>query len=314
VSDEPAIWSHDALLQKARVYAGRAAAADAESSLFPLWSLLALEFLARSAVARVHPALLADPQKGENLLYGFGYGNPEPPRSVPFKTVLLRCRVVIPRFTEDEVKQGSFLMELRNQELHSGDPALEELATSTWLPTYYGLVEILLESQDLGLDALFPADQVKTAKEIIKAAAEDVESEVKQRIADARKAFEGLEDEAKEERRGRAVAAAIISMDTKLAADCPACGSRGLIDGEVAGWGDPRVGEVEIERDASVLPTAFACPVCGLQLKGHAEMLHAGLGDQYTVTESEHPVDFYGIDVSELVSPEDFFEPDYGND
>jgi hypothetical protein len=77
-------WSSDALWNKAKIYIDRAFTGDRESQLFPFFAAIELEFLARAALARVHPSLLADPQDGNNILYGFGYPATERPITIPF--------------------------------------------------------------------------------------------------------------------------------------------------------------------------------------------------------------------------------------
>ena len=94
------IWSYDSLWQKTKTYVDRALAQERESDEFALWSALTLEFLARATLARVHPALLADPRTGANLLHVFGYGTLDSPKSIMAKTVFERCRVIVPEFTK----------------------------------------------------------------------------------------------------------------------------------------------------------------------------------------------------------------------
>ena len=61
-------WSSDALWNKAKIYIERAFTGDRDNELFPFFAAIGLEFLARAALARVHPSLLADPQDGNNIL------------------------------------------------------------------------------------------------------------------------------------------------------------------------------------------------------------------------------------------------------
>jgi hypothetical protein len=61
-------WSSDALWNKAKLYIGPAFTGDRDSETFPFFAAIGLEFLARAALARVHPSLLADPQDGNNIL------------------------------------------------------------------------------------------------------------------------------------------------------------------------------------------------------------------------------------------------------
>ncbi len=54
-------WAFDALYGKARAYVKRAHDEPLDTALFGFWMSLALELLCRSALAKVHPVLLADP-------------------------------------------------------------------------------------------------------------------------------------------------------------------------------------------------------------------------------------------------------------
>lgn len=310
MTEPPDVWSEEALLRKARVYVERASAVNAGSSLEALWSLVALELLARASIARVHPALLADPQDGAHLLYAFGFGEPRPPKSVPIATVFRRCQVVVPLFTERLTKDGVALMTLRNEELHSGGLVLETLGSASWQPQYYTICEVLLEHLDLELGDFFPDERAIAAQTILDGLAQDLESIVKQRIADTARQFRDHNTEEQDalKRRQRPLQV----REAQVA--CPACESDAVIAGEAAGVSKPRVGDGDIERDIRVLPTTFRCFVCELSLDGHAELYHAGLGDQYSLIEREDPLEYYGIDPKDYVTVEDLIEPDYGND
>jgi hypothetical protein len=61
-------WDDDVLWEKTKLYVARASREEQEGPLFPFWSILALELLARTVLASVHPALLAHRQAGSNLL------------------------------------------------------------------------------------------------------------------------------------------------------------------------------------------------------------------------------------------------------
>jgi hypothetical protein len=313
----PEIWTEETLLRKARVYVERASTVEPGTGLEQLWSLIGLELLARAAVARVHPALLADPQDGAHLLYAFGFGEPKPPRSVPIATVFRRCQVIVPSFTEQMRNDGIALMTLRNEELHTGGLVLETVRPSTWQPQYYALCDALLQHLDLSFEEFFPPERAAAARVVLSGLAEDVESAVKQRIADKARWFAALPQDEHAERRKLQVGGP-ASRRTPAARErtvaCPSCRSCAIIGGETAGVSEPRVGEDEIERDIRILPTRFRCDVCELPLEGHAELHHAGLGDEYAVVDTEDPLEYYGIDPIDYVSAEDFFEPDYGND
>jgi len=54
------LWEYDKLWQKAKVYIQKAFEEDREGEMFPFWATIALEFVARTTLAKVHPVLLAD--------------------------------------------------------------------------------------------------------------------------------------------------------------------------------------------------------------------------------------------------------------
>lgn len=315
MTDESHLWSESMLLRKARLYEQRADAEEAGSSLEALWSLMAFEFLARASLARVHPALLADPQGGgDHLLFGFGFGTPKSPRSIAMKTVLLRCQVVIDEFTDADVKEATALLNFRNGELHTGSTVLEELQNSTWMPQFFRLSAVLLRHLGLEMDEFFSEDQAESARQVIADLAQATESDVTERIADRRRRFAEINDPERARLMALGTDSSVAEINWMKVATCPSCGTRSPIRGEVSEFAQPRVGADEIELSAKVLPTGFRCPACELELSDHGEMHYAGLGDQYSVVRTEDPVDFYGIDPLDRVSAEDFFEPDYGND
>ena len=316
------IWDFDVLWEKAKLYVARAATEEQEGPLFPFWSILALELLARAVLASVHPALLADPRDGSNLLYAFGHGQPERPRSVPAATVFKRCAVVVEDFTEGDVNGAIGLIELRNEELHTGGTPFAGLKTGVWLADYYRLCEILLRAVKKNLNDLFTDEEAKAAETMIAAAAEALESEVKQYVADTRKAFEALDAEEQERRLALGAKAveeladrALLPQDIGLVVDCPSCGGKAWVSGEFVRAGEPQAREESIVQEIVKIPTGLQCPACGLTLTGHGRMHVLGLGGLFTGEVHEDPASFYNIefDISQI-DLADLYEPDYGND
>ena len=170
-------WSHESLWLKAKLYATRAAEQDRQTPLFGFWSALTLELLGRSALASVHPSLLADP-RGDDVLYAVGFQSTSPPKSVPAKTVFNRCVVVIDNFTEDDFKSAQTFMMRRNAELHSGTLAFDSFPTEVWLAEYYRLCDLLLRAQNKTLGRLFGGEEARAARRMIRAAATDVRKRV----------------------------------------------------------------------------------------------------------------------------------------
>lgn len=88
-------WSEEALWNKAKRFHELAREHDREKPRYCFYALLSFEFLSRAALAKVHPALLADPQDPNNILYACGINATERPFSVPAKTVFHRLGFII---------------------------------------------------------------------------------------------------------------------------------------------------------------------------------------------------------------------------
>ena len=295
------VWNEQALWQKAKLFADRAFEADRDGSMFPLWATLALELLARAALAHVHPALLADPQKGTNLLYALGYGTTSTLKSVPAKTVFTRCKEIVPRFTETEEKHCMALVERRNADLHSGELAFEQFQTASWLADYFATCKILAEFQGKTLEELFGPEDASAATEMIDEVAMTVRGAVNRKIAAAKTAFNALEAD----KRTACLQSRPTPTDvTNKLQPCPACGGHAVVLGKVVSADEPRTDDGTLFRIIHVLPTMLVCAACQLMLEDHGELHAANLGGQYTVTEALDPLEHFGV----------YEEPDYGND
>jgi len=115
------VWDTEQYWRKTVRYVELASHLERESWERPFWLSLALEFLARASLTKVHPALNADPEgDGLNLLYAFGFKLKGQPKSLPIHAVLLRLQRIIPEtFTEPRRTFCDFLSNERNKELHT---------------------------------------------------------------------------------------------------------------------------------------------------------------------------------------------------
>jgi hypothetical protein len=197
----PVIWGYDGLWQKAKQYVERAYREDREGPLFAFWSSLSLEFLARATLALIHPALLADPNNPENLLFAFGIEKTNKPKSIAITTVFLRCMSVSPEFTKDVSDACTTITERRNSELHSGELAFDGIPTSIWLAQFYKACSILLKSQKKTLADLLPPEEVAAANEMIVGLDRKYHNEAARLIGEAKGRFEKLSQDEQEARR-----------------------------------------------------------------------------------------------------------------
>ena len=302
-------WNSDLLWGKARMFMARALSDEREGPLFGFWSVLSLELLARSSLAAVHPALLADPREPENLLAAFGFRTTgRSPISIPAKALFARCAVVVPGFTSEDATFCQRLAVLRNEELHAGTAAFADYPTGQWLGDFYRVAKVLLDSVNRDLTAFLGSDsEASAADELITATLARIETTVKESIAAHRRGWEAAGS-----MPGTFAVPSSIDGPYVKQAPCPACRSTAQLSGDVISIADPRVVEDGIERVVVVQPTRLFCRVCALTITGLPPLYAADhdLASPFSVTMFETPEDFYGIDTH----PTPDYEYEYENE
>lgn len=315
-------WSSDALWNKAKLYIERAFTGDRNSELFPFFAAIGLEFLARAALARVHPSLLADPQDGNNILYAFGYNTTERPITVPAKTIYSRLMHVVPDLTKDDQSFCLLCAERRNRELHTGQLAFHDLRNSQWLPDYYRVTNKIVASLGRELAELYGDQEAQEALDNIDIVQKETISEIRQRIADIKKSMSVLTSEELEARR-KAHDSSVISLhftngSAHFRKPCPACQSFGMVAASPVGSTAARIKEGELVSQRFFAPKKFECKVCGLEVVGSQALRIAGLSDQIVDEETNDPVEFFGIDPMDYVDADELrrslFEEEYNNE
>ena len=147
VQDDQHIWSSEGLLNKGQSYAEIMVSFPHADWKFAVWSTLSLEFLARAALSRISPVLLADSrQSWNNLLYALEIPPTKAnflPRSVDISEVFRRLQVLIKEFTPELEAFCIKHMLLRNEELHSANTPFLDVQLTSWLPTYYRACQVL---------------------------------------------------------------------------------------------------------------------------------------------------------------------------
>lgn len=305
-------WSYDFLWNKSKAQAQYAHTMDKKSPLFPFWCSLSFETFARATLAKVHPALLADPMEGDNILYVFGFSIGKLPKSIPIKSVLERHTKIIERFKKNEFEFCMNLMERRNRELHSGAPAFEDFPTKVWLAEFYRIVSIMLEFQGKNLEEFLQDEDAKIAEKMIEedigAIQHKVKELIKQHKAEFYKNF--TDDAARKAKRDEGYMFLIFSTPRRYnqEAICPACKAKAMVYGELSRTNEPSLEGDRIIRQVSAVPTEFECACCGLKLNSYAQLQVANLGGYMNITESYDPMEYYDFDAM------DYYEPDYGND
>jgi len=275
-------WDSTQMFLKAKAYSDRANSLAHDDPEFPLWSALALELLARSALTKLHPVLNADNRDQGNIFFALGLPSTTQPRSLPAHSVFLRLEKLVPEFGQAQRELCDFVTLLRNEELHTAGVPFESLKESQWLPRYYDVCTILCKFLGKSLQE-FLGDAIATAAEgVVKSLKQEILTAVKTRIATHARAFVGrpAEEQAAMKLKAAAASAGLKSWQRKD--NCPACGSDGVVTGDLIQELAPQFADGRLYLDEEYLATGFDCAACELGLRLVEEITVAGIEPRFT--------------------------------
>lgn len=293
--DTPETWDAGALYSKALRYIENTLKYESDAWEYALWSSLSLEFLARSALANVSPALLADGKDSwASLYHAIGYEPKESkftPKSISISEVFKRLTSILPEYTKELADIGILLTGRRNSELHSGHAAFEGVTASSWQPGFYQNCSVLLSSMGLALSDFVGEDEADVATKIVEAANDESAKAVKGDLVAHEKVWS---TKAEEERGSLMQSAAVWAIRQEgHRVECPACSSQALVQGEPVTAPSVKLDDDLIVETQEYLPNRFECIACGLKIGGLSRLVIAGIGDRYKKTQSYDPADFY---------------------
>lgn len=304
----PNTFDSAALLAKAQRYCEVMLSHDRSEWQFAILSSMALELLARAALARVSPVLLADAEGKDNwdhIYYALGYTPKTPkfsPRSITMEQVRRRLRDIVPGFDKEADEFCSVHVGRRNAELHSGELPFEEVPTTEWLPQFYRCCDVLMRFLRLALSDLLGDTEAKLADQMIAAAADLAAKSVLGDIRAHQTVWERKEPS--EQTKASAQASIWATRQIGHVVKCPACKSDALLVGDPVGNPRKTIDGDEITEVQMMLPTSFRCLACNLRIAGLARLGAASLGSTYNRTIRYDAAEHYG-------SPADYDpEPD----
>ena len=298
---------HDTLWLKAKLFLNLALDAQ-ESRSFDeraLWASFALELLAKAALARVSPLLIAVPtEDGTNILIAAGLLRGDARfESIKAHTLFVRCSKAFKPFDD---KQALAISRARNDYLHGGEPSFTRIPPDAWWPRYWAQAVVLVHAQDRTVEDLVGHPRSAIVEEQLARNAKNLEHRAEMLVERARQRLA-------QHRSGTMPARLAADWDRQVdltaglghraAHACPACDNTGQLEGD-----DVIDQTVQYERiseddadvwvDLTVGSDYFSCPECRLVLDGYDLLVQAGL-----------PGDFpdegdYGDDA----------EAEYGND
>lgn len=286
-------WSRDALLAKAQRYAQEMLSHSRDDWHFGLTSTFVLEFLARAALANIHPTLLADAKDWNNIYYALGHtptASKYLPRSIDTAAVLSRLRDILPAFTTELEGFAAQHINRRNEELHAGSTPFDGLPT-TWLAGFYLTCSVLLEAAGEDLGFLVGAEEAAFAKQLIDASRDQSAKAVAKAIAAHKTVWESKDaaERAKLERQASVWATRQDGHRVK----CPACGNDSLVTGTPVSAAIRKLEGDLIVETQDYLPSKFECVACQLKIAGLSQLTACDLGATYKSTSTYDAAEYY---------------------
>lgn len=303
----PAPYDHEALWLKAKLFINHAL--DDEPRTFDekaLWASLSLELLAKAALARVSPLLIATPSEdGSNLLMASGLVEGVATfKSIPAHTLYNRCAKAFRPFSEDQARR---ITAARNDYLHAGTAQFTHLPPEAWWPRFWAQAHILVNALDRLLEEFVGRDRHDEIEAHLARNKQNIEHRAAMLLDRARQRLAQLASgqvsaRIADEWRREVDLSARLSYSAN--ATCPACGEEGLVEGEDAVESTlrhERVGDDDYDLwvDLTIATDYFSCSNCHLVLDGFDVIEAAGAPETFETT-----TDAVG----------EWLEPEYGND
>ena len=298
----------DALYAKSQLYIRKALARKALGELeeYQLWASLSLELLGKSALANIHPSLIADPQHFQSLFAAAGVNVSTDIKTITAKTLFERLQQIIDRFDNKVKDFCNQVANRRNAELHSGDVPFSATQTAKWEAEFWYSMDVILGYMGNTLEGWLGVDDAATPREILEKAKEAKRQSIEMRVERFRDNFSDMKKTDQEAARDKAKiyrpSMSGLQDEYVWECECPSCGANALMGGEMVEEEviDTNPDEYSVwetvERHFS--GEVFNCPTCGLELDGFDELDFAGLDVEHTDTHER----------------EMEYEPEYGND
>lgn len=314
------VLSYEALWNKSRIFIRRSLDARnvGDEDLFQLWAANSLELLGKAALAKVHPALVADPTSIDSLLDACGHPISGDVRSIQAKTVFERLTKLAKSFDKTAHSFCVGLATRRNAELHSGELPFHEMDPQLWVPPLWRVAKVVLNAQGRTLADWLGESEATRAEEVLSDALTALEQAIASRIEHCSSAFDqrfargsSARKSVMERNSGGVLVAerdfGRLSPDATVARSCPACGCDGLLAGFHYEDTDeqiipivpeaPEEGFVKIVN-AVYSAESFRCKACELALNSQPELVAGGMPEEFEIEEQRDPTwgEEYGND------------------
>ena len=226
-------YDYRALWLKAKLFLNHAMDSD-QPRVFEeraFWAAAALELLAKAALSRISPLLIAVPnEEGANLLIAAGAMDGDARfNSIAARTLFGRCHKAFKPFNE---KEANRIAQNRNEYLHGPAPGFLAIPEDAWWARFWAQAVILVEHIDNDIEGLVGADRVESVERYLALNTRNIEQRVESLLEHARQrlVLRGSSNPpawiAREFDRATDLT---VSLGYKTDACCPACGNQGYL-------------------------------------------------------------------------------------
>ncbi|MFI8696686.1 hypothetical protein [Dietzia maris] len=266
-----------------------------------LWSSLALEALAKAALARQSPLLIAVPaEDGTNVLIALGLISGEARfESIPAKSLYSRCEKAFRPFSKEEALKTA---RARNEYVHGAAAEFTRLPESAWWPKYWSQASILISACEKNLDDLVGPQRAIVVQQFLEKNTKHMEHRYKMLIDRARQRraqFKAGTLPARIARDWQPGVAATAGLSYQQEQRCPACGASGVLEGD--NKIDVQEEYERIDEDdydyfitLTVSSDYFSCGDCGLVLDEYQLIEEADIADTFEVNGDVEDIEHRG--------------------
>lgn len=265
-------FDSDDLWMKARLFINRAMDGARDFDECAFWAASALELLAKAALARISPLLIATPtaDDGHSLLVASGVIEDAKFSSVPAKALWARCKHAFRTFDDAEARRIS---EQRNDYIHAGKIGFDSLPPHAWWPRFWAVATVLLDHNDKTIEEFVGRVRAVVVNAHLATNKEHQQERLSTLLERARTRL-SLHDKgglsAKLSAEWAAFSASTGYWNHETSHPCPACQTEGLLQGDevldrtVSDWDPEEPWGPTVWLEVST--DFFSCPHCHLEL------------------------------------------------
>lgn len=282
-------WDADALWAKAKLFINHAMDDDMPRSFDEraLWAALALELLAKAALARVSPLLIATPEEdGKNILIATGlHSGTANFKSVKASTLFKRCAIAFRPF---KLSEAQLIADNRNDYLHGASAAFAPIPEAAWWPRYWTQARILVEACHEDLSTFVGGSRVGHVEALLDRHNQNIQERVEGLIIQARNAvarYRNGQMNGREIQQWERVRDYSAGLTHSAVVTCPACNSaNGNLEGDdeidrEVHWEQYSESDYDVTVALTIGASYFSCDTCHLVLDGYELIVAAGLDD-----------------------------------